>query len=144
MEKGRAFFFFFLSCSSLHDRPCIVIMYTFSESFLSFYPNPFCSVTAQGPRTVEIGPAGVLFLTSSHIMAEDLAPTQLHPPTVSSSLRMQTENQCLCLEWRGHGRQEAQLFSLNLLVHPALLTAACSVVIQQFIKCDIHVCGTLL
>lgn len=63
---------------------------------------------------------------------------------VSSSLKMQTEHQWLCLKRRGHERQEVQLLSLNLLVYPALLTAACSVAIWQFIKCDIHVWGTLL
>lgn len=63
--------------------------------------------------------------------------------TVSSSLRMQAKNQCPCLEWRGRGRGEAESF-LNLVVCPALLTAACSETIWQFIKCDIHVWGTLL
>lgn len=78
---------FFLSCSSLHDRPCIVIMHTSLNPSYSSPPSPFCSVTAQGPRTVETGPSGVLFLTSLRT-AEDLAPTPLHPPSVSSSLRI--------------------------------------------------------
>lgn len=71
---------FFLSCSSLHDRPCILIMHASLNPSYPSPPNPFCSVTAQGPRTVEIGPSGVLFLTSLCITAEDLAHTPLHPP----------------------------------------------------------------
>lgn len=93
---------FFLPCSSLHDRPCIVMKHAFSESFLSLHPSPFCSVTAQGPRTVEIGPAWLLFLTSPCITAEDLAPTQVHPQPLFLPLwgRRQKTNACA---WSGGG-----------------------------------------
>lgn len=48
-------------CTTGHA--CTVIMHSFSESCPPPTSSPFCSVTAQGPRTVEIWPAGVLFLT---------------------------------------------------------------------------------
>lgn len=38
------------SCSSLHDRPCIVIMPTFFESFLSFYPQPLLLCNCSGSQ----------------------------------------------------------------------------------------------
>lgn len=92
----------FLPCTSLHDRPCVVIMHAFSESFLLPYRSLFCSLTAQGPRTVEIWPAGVLFLTSSHITAEDLAPTQLYPWLLFLPLWRCRQNTNDCA-WRGGG-----------------------------------------
>lgn len=58
-------------------------MHSYCACFLRIPPPPpsscFCSVTAQGPRTVEIWPAGVLFLTSPRLTAERSSPMQVHP-----------------------------------------------------------------
>lgn len=129
----------FLPYSALHDRPCIVIMRVFSESLPRSAHSPFCSVTAHGPRTVEIWPAGVLFLASPLHRSWGRGPcTGASTAAVSSSLRMQTENQCLCLEWRGHegGRSYSCLSA-------SWSTQLCSLqfAVQQFIKCDTLVCA---
>lgn len=73
-ERARSHHFCLAAFFPLPNKPGIIMRV--SRHLPHPLPaSPFCSITAQSPRTVEIWPATVLFLMSPRITAEVLAAT---------------------------------------------------------------------
>lgn len=98
-----------LACSSLLCRP--QAMRSYYACFLRISPPPFlqplllCNCSGS-QDSWNLTSWGAIFNFSTHHSWGLGLHTGASPATFSSSQRMQTENQCLCLEWRGQRRRE--------------------------------------